>query len=39
VVEGANVLHHVKGGGIVREGEMLGEYMQGDVSKGKCPDS
>jgi len=32
VVEGGNVLHHVKGRGIVREGEM-----SGNMSGGLCP--
>jgi len=29
VVEGGNVLHHIKRMGIVREGEMSGEYVRG----------
>jgi len=40
VVEGGNVLHHVKNrGGIVQEEEMSGEYIRGNMSRGaKCPD-
>jgi len=34
VVEGRNVLHHVK-----REGELSGRGMSGEYVRGKCPDS
>jgi len=35
VVVGGNVLHHVKGGGIVRAGKCPGEHVRGKICPGE----
>jgi len=38
VVEGENVLHHVKGKGNCQGGGMSGGICPGNMSTSKCPD-